>query len=252
MTASARPRRKPMRAAELILAAAAALWIAPALAQSQQAPIGTVTHLSGVLVARQPDGGTRLLGVKSAIAEGETLVTEQATYARVKFSDDGEVVLRPSSQLKIESYQYRNAEPQRDNVLLSLLKGGLRSVTGLIGKRSRDNVKFSTSTSTIGIRGTHFGMLLCQNDCASIPTPSGTPENGLHVDVVDGAITLTNKAGQQVLTAGQFGFVRDANTAPVIVPPGRGIQVTMPPSISRNAGGGKTIGTSSNFECPVM
>jgi hypothetical protein len=241
-----------MRAANVIFAAFAAAWVAPAPAQSDTSRIGTVTHLSGVLVARQADGGARLLGVQSAVAEGETLITEQATYARVKFADDGELVLRPSTQLKIESYRYANAQPEKDNVLLSLLKGGLRSVTGLIGKRSRDNVKFSTSTSTIGIRGTHFGMLLCQNDCASIPTPSGTPENGLHVDVVDGAITLTNKAGQQVLTAGQFGFVRDANTAPVIVPPGRGIQVTMPPSISRNAGSGKSLGSSSNFECPVM
>ena len=241
-----------MRAAELLVCALAALLAAPAFGQTEPSQVGTVTHLSGVLVARQADGTTRLLGVKSAVAEGETLLTEQATYARVKFADDGEVVLRPSSQLKIESYRYQNAQPEKDSVLMSLLKGGLRSVTGLIGKRSRDNVKFSTSTSTIGIRGTHFGMLLCQNDCASIPTPSGTPENGLHVDVVDGSITLTNKAGQQVLIAGQFGFVRDANTAPVIVPPGRGIQVTMPQSISRNAGSGKAIGGSSNFECPVM
>ena len=235
-----------------MLAAIAALAAAPALAQTEPAGVGTVTHLSGVLVARKADGATRLLGVKSAVAEGETLITEQATYARVKFADEGEVVLRPSSQMKIESYQYQDSRPERDNVLLSLLKGGLRSVTGLIGKRNRDNVKFGTSTSTIGIRGTHFGMLLCQNDCASIPTASGPPENGLHVDVVDGAITLTNKAGQQVLVAGQFGFVRDASTAPVIVPPGRGIQVTMPLSISRNAGSGKAIGGSSSFECPVM
>jgi len=239
-----------MRAASLIFAGFAAAWVAPAAAQSSQ--IGTVTHLSGVLVAKKADGATRLLGVQSAVAEGETLITEQATYARVKFADDAELVLRPSSQLKIESYRFANAQPEKDSMLLSLLKGGLRSVTGLIGKRSRDNVKFSTSTSTIGIRGTNFGMLLCQNDCGSIPTPSGPPDNGLHVDVSDGSITLTNNAGQQVLTAGQFGFVRDANTAPVIVPPGRGIQVTMPPSISRNAGSGKALGSSSNFECPVM
>jgi hypothetical protein len=242
-----------MRAAELFLGVFAALLAAPALGQGEPAQVGTVTHLSGVLVAKKADGATRLLGVKSSVAEGETLITEQATYARVKFADDGEVVLRPSSQLKIDSYQYRSAEPQRDNVLLSLLKGGLRSVTGLIGKRSRDNVKFSTSTSTIGIRGTHFGMLLCQNDCGAIPTPSGPPQNGLHVDVVDGSIILSNNAGQQVLIAGQFGFVRDAGSPPVIVPPGQGIQVTMPPTISRNAGGGSAIGTSSsNSECPVM
>jgi hypothetical protein len=240
-----------MRAASILLGAFVAA-AAPAFGQSAPAQVGTVTHLSGVLVARSADGGTRLLGVKSPVAEGETLATEQNTYARLKFEDDAEIVLRPSTQLKIDSYQYRNAQPEKDNALLSLLKGGLRSVTGLLGRRSRDRVKFSTATATIGIRGTHFGMLLCQGDCASIRTPSGPPADGLHVDVVDGAITLTNGAGQQILAAGQFGYVRDLNTAPIIVPPGRGIQVTMPPSISRNAGSGKALGRSSDLECPVM
>ena len=241
-----------MRAASVLLGALLAAAAAPVLAQTTPAQVGTVTHLSGVLVARGADGSTRLLGVKSAVAEGETLATETNTYARVKFEDDAEIVLRPSTQLKIDSYQYQNAQPARDNALLSLLKGGLRSVTGLLGRRSRDKVKFSTATATIGIRGTHFGMLLCQNDCASIPTPKGPPANGLHVDVVDGAVVISNAAGQQVLVAGQFGFVRDLNTAPAIVPPGSGIQVTMPPSISRNAGSGKALGGASDLECPVM
>ena len=220
------------------------------LAQSVPAPVGTVTHLSGVLVAKRADGGTRLLSVKSAVREGETLSTEQGTYARLKFRDDAEVVLRPSTQLKIDAYQYQNARPERDSVLLNLLKGGMRSVTGLIGQRSRDKVRFGTGTATIGIRGTHFGMLLCQNDCAGIASAASLA-NGLHVDVIDGAITLSNRAGQQVLLAGQFGYVRDLNTRPAIVPPGQGIRVTMPLSISRNAGSGRSIGNSSDLECPV-
>jgi hypothetical protein len=241
-----------MRGASILLGVIAAAAAVPVLAQSAPAQVGTVTHLSGVLVAKSADGATRLLGVKSPVAEGETLATEQNTYARLKFEDDAEIVLRPSTQLKIDSYQYQNAQPEKDNALLSLLKGGLRTVTGLLGRRSRDKVRFTTATATIGIRGTHFGMLLCQGDCASIPTSSGPPADGLHVDVVDGTITLTNQAGQQILAAGQFGYVRDLNTAPIIVPPARGIQVTMPPSISRNAGSGKALGRSSDLECPVM
>jgi len=241
-----------MRAASFLIGALIAA-AAPAQAQAQRAAekVGAVTHLSGVLVVKKADGSTRLLSVRSEVTEGDTLTTEQGTYARVKFDDDAEVVLRPSAQLKIDSYRYQNARPERDNVLLSLLKGGMRSVTGLIGRRSRDKVRFETATATIGIRGTHFGMLLCQNDCAEIASVSGPPANGLHVDVLDGVITLSNLAGQQVLQAGQFGYVRDLNTLPSIVPPGRGIQVTMPLSISRNAGSGKTIGNSSDLECPV-
>ncbi len=215
--------------------------------------VGQVTHLSGTLIAKRADGTTKLFSVKSEVQEGDTLATEQDTYARIKFSDGGEVVMRPGSQLKIAAYSFNQAKPEADNVLMDMLKGGLRAVTGLVGKRNHDAVKFNTATATIGIRGTHFGALICQNDCGSIPTITGKPpENGLHLDVADGAIVVKNAAGQQVFSAGQFGFVQSANTLPVIVPPSQGIQVTMPTSISQNNSSGRGIGKANNNECTVQ
>jgi hypothetical protein len=226
---------------------------APAPAPASTGAVGQVTHLSGTLTVRRSDGSTRFLSVKSGINEGDTLVTAQGTYARMKFSDGAETVLRPESQMKIDSYRYEEKRPETDSVVMSLIKGGLRSVTGLIGKRNRDKVAVATPTATVGIRGTHFGMLVCNNDCGGIPTPrGGPPPNGLHIDVLDGAVTVRNGAGQQTLNAGQFGYVASANTAPVQVPPQQGIQVTMPVAISRNAGTGATVGKGKqDAECVV-
>jgi len=216
-------------------------------------PVGNVTHLSGVLTAKRADGTTKLISVKSEVQEGDTLSTERDTYARVKFADGGEVVLRPGSQLKIDAYSFDRAKPEADNILVSMLKGGMRAVTGLVGKRNRDAVSFGTTTATIGIRGTHFGALFCQNDCGGIPTVSGKPpENGLHLDVADGAIVVRNAAGQQVITSGQFGFVQSANSLPIIVPPAQGIQVTMPTSISQNRSSGRGVGKANENECAVQ
>jgi hypothetical protein len=221
-----------------------------AAAQAQQA--GEVTHLSGTLSVKRADGATKLLSVKSVVQEGDLLTTEAETYARIKFADSSEVVLRPGSQLKVESYSFNQAKPESDNVVLSMLKGGLRAVTGLIGKRNRDKVSFSTVTATIGIRGTHFGALLCQGDCANVPTVTGQPPaNGLHLDVADGAITVSNPAGQQQINAGQFGYVASPQTPPQVVPPQQGIQVTMPPAISQNKGAGQGIGKSKDGECAL-
>jgi hypothetical protein len=247
----------PNRPANLLLASAlAGLLAQSALAQAPaQAPsgVGTITHLSGTLTLRKSDGSTRLLSVASAVGEGDTLLTAQNTYARLKLADGGEMVMRPESQMKLDAYKFDERKPEGDNVLISLLKGGMRSVTGLIGRRSKDKVAYTAGSATIGIRGTHFGALVCQNDCARIPTPSGAPPaNGLHVDVMDGAVTVSNNAGQQVLNAGQFGYVRDASTPPIVVPQGQGIQVTMPLVISRNAGsGGAGVGKQSQSECAV-
>ena len=230
----------------LAILAASLVWIPVAYA----ATAGQITHLSGTLSAQRADGSRKLLSVKSDVLEGDTLATESETYARIKFADGGEVVMRPGTQLKIENYAYNATKPESDNIVLSMFKGGLRAVTGLIGKRNREKVSFQTETATIGIRGTHFGALLCQNDCGGVPTTGGQPPpNGLHVDVASGAISMSNKAGTVLINTGQFGFVANANTAPTIVPPQQGIQVTMPSSISRTTGGGRGIGRGDDAEC---
>lgn len=230
-------------AALLLAAAAVGLFCGQA---SLAAVAGEITHLSGTLSTQQADGTKKLLGVKSEVQEGDTLTTEAGTYARVKFVDGGEVVLRPNSQLKIQSYSYNVAQPQNDSIVLSMFKGGLRAITGLLGKRSRDKVSFQTATATIGIRGTNFGALLCQNDCNNVPTASGQPPaNGLHLDVTDGAIVVSNGAGSVQIDLGQFGFVADPATPPTIVPPGSGVQVTVPSAI------GSGIGKDGGSECQI-
>ncbi|MBF0219526.1 MAG: FecR domain-containing protein [Gammaproteobacteria bacterium] len=225
------------------------------LSSAAYASAGVVTHLSGTLVATLADGSSKILAVKSEVAAGETLTTQAKTYARIKFSDGGEVVLRPNSQFAVKAYSYDEAQPQTDNVAVGLLKGGMRMVTGLVGKRNADQVKVETATATVGIRGTHFGLLLCQevagggSDCKDIPTVAGdTPDSGLHIDVAVGAVILTNRGGEQLLSAGEFGYVRDLLTPPVIVPPNQGIRVTMPQNISKNNAIGRSVGQSQSNE----
>lgn len=214
--------------------------------------VGTVTHLSGVLTVQHADGSTAILAVKSSILQGDTLVTEANTYTRMRFVDDGEMVLRPSSQVVVKSYVYDVDHPEKDSVAIQLVNGGLRSVTGLIGKRNHDAVSFETPNGTIGVRGTHFGALFCQNDCGGVPTPSGsTPRNGLYVDVAQGAIVLSNPAGQQVLQTGQFGYVANLHTLPVVIPPTHGIPVTMPLAISKNVPSASGNATGNTVNCVV-
>ena len=253
MTNHPAPRKSvnaPSRFFGALLLIGGLLAAGAALAESA----GQVTHLSGTLGVTRLDGSKKLLAVKSDVQPGDLLTTEQDTYARIKFADGGEVVMRPGTQLKIESYSFNEAKPESDSFLVSMFKGGLRAVTGLLGKRSREKVQYNTATATIGIRGTHFGALLCQNDCGGIHTATGgPPPNGLHVDVASGAIVVSNAAGSQIIDVGQFGFVPSGQEAPRIVPPQQGIRVTMPQYISQNnAGGHGGVGASGMTECAAQ
>lgn len=228
---------RSVRRAKAIAGLGIGLALLAAAQGALAAGAGEVTHLSGLLTVKRADGSSKVLSVKSEVQPGDTLATEQDTYARIKFVDGAEVVMRPASQLKVESYSYDAAKPDSDNAFFSLVKGGFRAVTGLLGKRNRDKVSFSTPTATIGIRGTHFGALFCQADCSNVPSASGkAPANGLHIDVASGAVVLSNGAGQVQVGTGQFGFVANSNTSPTIVPPQQGVQVTMPTNISQNKG----------------
>lgn len=200
------------------------------------APVGEVTHVAGALRVQGESGPARILAPRSQVAEGDLLTTAADTYARVKFIDGGEITLRPNSQLKVDQYAFQSAEPARDNVVLSLLKGGLRAITGLVGKRKKDAYRMNGIVATIGIRGTAFGALLCQDDCANITDASGVmPPNGLHVDVSEGMISVSNGGGSTLIGVGNFGYVPDAQTGPAIVPPAQGVTANVPQFTGANS-----------------
>lgn len=128
---------------------------AATLAYAGQAA-GTVTHLNGPLLAKKSDGTVKVLAQKSTVEEGDTLITEKNTYARIKFSDNSEITMRPNSQLKIDGFVFDEAKPEEDKASFDLVKGGLRAVTGILGKRNSERVTMKTPTATIGIRGTTY------------------------------------------------------------------------------------------------
>lgn len=82
------------------------------------------------------------------------------------------------------------------------------------------------------------------------PAPSRNP--GLYVQVLDGAIHLTNSGGAQSFTAGQFGYTASFVQPPVIVPTNPGMQFTPPPVFTSTPGGsGATASKSGDVNCQV-
>lgn len=118
--------------------------------------VGVVAHLSGPLVAKKANGTVKLLVAKSEVENGDTLVSEKNTYAQIKFIDNGEITLRPNTTFKIEKFAYDANQPEGDAAKFDLVKGGLRSITGLLGKRNKEKFEMKTPSATIGIRGTTF------------------------------------------------------------------------------------------------
>jgi len=65
----------------------------------------------------------------------------------------------------VEEYAYEPRRGGRERAFFALLNGGLRSLTGLIGHRDRSNYRLRSRTMAIGVRGTHYSVLICRQDC---------------------------------------------------------------------------------------
>jgi hypothetical protein len=224
--------------------------------------VGVVEHLNGPLMDRKADGTVKVLAPKSEVESGDTLVTEKNTYAQIRFIDHGEITLRPGTTFKIDNFAYEADKPEGDSAAFSLIKGGLRSITGLLGKRNKEKFSLKTPTATIGIRGTTFiaqwveppvvaPLLPAPGTPPATPGPVAVPPGpampvapglvpdlapGLHVAVLDGMIAVTNAGGVQHFAAGQFGFVPNFNVPPIVVPQNPGLKFNPPPLFSSSSG----------------
>ena len=117
---------------------------------------GTVTHTSGILFAKSSNGTLKFLAENSVVEQGDTLVSEKNTYAKIQFTDNSKITLRPNSQLSIEEFSFDEAQPQSDNVVFNLHQGGVEVVSGLVGKRSNERFTLKTPTASITIREGSF------------------------------------------------------------------------------------------------
>jgi hypothetical protein len=166
------------------------------------APLGAaaaeIVKLVGRASAATEQGDIRPLMQGNPVNSGETVVTAPASFVRMKLSDGGYILLRPSTRFQIAQYKYTDSAD--DSVgLFNLLKGGFRAVTGAIGKRNKSAVSYRTAVATIGIRGTDLEAIDCTDGCPDLGTDI---DPGLYFKTHAGEIDV---AGKQ-FPAGTGGF----------------------------------------------
>ena len=193
---------------------AAALSAAfPGIAAAQTA--ARVDFATGNVTATTPDGRSRSLTRGADVQVGETISTQQGR-AQMRFSDGAFVSLQPQTDFKIDNYVFEGRGSPNESAVMSLFKGGMRTITGLIGRTNRDGYRLQTSTATVGIRGTGY----------SVSYDAG---GSVTIFVAEGATTVTNQTGTTVVPSGRSASVSGTNSPPAttdekpfLPPPGSG------------------------------
>jgi len=162
---------------------------------------GVAQFIAGDVNVRRADGGTTALVKGKDIESGQAILTGASGRAQVRFTDGGLVSLQPNTEFKVANYVDK-ADPKEDRFLVDLLRGSMRAITGLIGKRNRENYKVTTTTATIGIRGSGFNV-------------GYNPDGSLGITTELDAIEVCNAGGCVGLTAGESVRVINNTDAPV-------------------------------------
>ena len=151
--------RKPLAARALLAA-----WLVLAATTAGAQGAGEVEFSRGVGFAQTPGQTPRTLGKGLELKEGDRLTTSDGGSAIIKLHDGTRMTVRPNSELVLSQYHYKENAPD-NSMLMQLVRGGFRAVTGLINKGSPNAARVQTSTATIGIRGTDFDARICQGEC---------------------------------------------------------------------------------------
>jgi hypothetical protein len=165
---------------------------------------GDISALDGAGTRRKVvDGGS--------VYPGETLETGVGAKAVLAFRDDSRMTLGGATRFRVDSFVYDAQSPKEGRFLVSLLKGSMRALTGLISKANNRNVGFTTATATIGIRGTGLDM-----DCSD----DGSKGEACSFYTWLGAIEVTplGQTEVRVLEAGQGLYVSPSAIRPLVAP----------------------------------
>ncbi len=186
-------------------------------------------------VTAQRDSGVVVLKRRSIVFERDEIHVGDEGRAQLRMVDQALISLQENSVLQIKNYQYQKGG-KNNSALLELLSGGLRTITGAIGKGDKKAYELRTPLATIGIRGTDYEVEIVSN--------------GMYVAVWDGVIhlraRLKNGCNMLIGRAQPFMFIfidrlgkcKGLYKVPDVFKTGHSSNITLPRKNNRSIVGG--------------
>jgi hypothetical protein len=196
-----------MRAAAAGLACAAltaSLRVAAAVGEA-----ATVEFTIGDVQVIGLNGQSRRAIKGLPVGSGDTVDTGSGR-AQLRFTDGAYVSLQPQSKFRIDEYRFQGKTDGSERGFFSLLSGGMRTITGLVGRTNKRTYQVSTSVATIGIRGTEYKIAYT---------------NSIEGVVGEGAINVCTGAGCFPFNSGETFMVPTPQSTPQLTRK----QVDLPP-----------------------
>ncbi len=160
-----------------------------------------VIYAFGQVQATSAAGKARTLRKGDRVFPGETVATRRGR-TQIKFTDGGFVSLQPNTEYRIDEYNYAGKPDGQERSFLSLIKGSVRLITGVIGRANRQSFRIKTRVATIGIRGTSGKVSHCDSNCGDLPVGTRLQGYGGVWDLVSGSFSGPVASGDAYICDG--------------------------------------------------
>lgn len=163
----------------------------------------SVWRIRGEVTATPGETGpARTLQQGDAVFVGERIRAAALAEAVLKTEDAGLIAIRPQAEFAAERFA-AEGKPT-DHFTLRLISGGLRMITGWIGRTNRAEHRVITPSATIGIRGTDHEPYAMSSDLAETLSQN----EGTYDKVNRGGTTMDVNGNTLDIDPGKVGFAR--------------------------------------------
>ena len=173
--------------------------------------IGKLTEVTGpTQISRET---SKIIGKIESDIEMNDIVETLRSRAGITFEDNTRVQITEYSKLVIDDFVYDPASG-KGKLSIKAAFGTVRYASGIIAKNSRENIKVTTPTAKISVRGTDFSMTVSEDGKSLIVLLPSKPLSAGILPVV-GSIEVSNFGGTVVLDkAYQATFISSMQTSP--------------------------------------
>jgi hypothetical protein len=151
--------------------------------------IGRIEAKGGNVERTGADGRLRTSAVFAHIEAGDVFVTGRDGWVVLSMTDSASLTLKANTRMRIGDYSFAQDKPSESRVVLDLLAGSLRSITGWIGHRNPEAYKVVTPTMTMGIRGTDHEILVAEEN--NVDGLSAGSYDHVYIEITSGETAFT-------------------------------------------------------------
>ncbi len=219
--------------------------------KAQEAIIGALIEADTPVVAEGSLGQRRSIIAVENVRRGDTITTDDRGAASLRLLDGTTILLRAGSSVLLKEFRFAKGDANTGVLNLKLLKGGMRTISGMIPKDPNSKYALETPKATMTVRGTDYAVRICEEADHCMIDGEAAPA-GLYAGVLEGGIDLGNASGSNPANAGDIVRVDAPEVAPAAAPEAAPLVFT-PDELKllpRKAGScQRSVGGGDGFSC---